>query len=102
MMKIVHCTGRPGKKGDPLGMQDGSSEEQQLEKARAVFATIDKDGSGGISLSELQIGLQEVLGFDADEEMVWHPSSNSTALAALSAPSIAESARSRRVDAVAA
>lgn len=62
--------GRPGKKGDPLGLSDGSSEAQQLKKARAVFKEFDTDESGTIDLEELKVGLRQVLHYDAEEDQV--------------------------------
>jgi len=63
--------GRPGKRRpDPLGLFDGSSEKEQIEKAKKVFAMIDKDQSGGVTEEELRMGLKEVFGFEAKKGQV--------------------------------
>ena len=66
--------GRPGDEAhDFLGLAGDMtqvSDDERRERIRALFSKLDTDGSGKIDAQELDAGLKDVLGFDADEGTV--------------------------------
>ena len=67
--------GRPGDEAhDFLGLSHGDitkvSDDERRSRIKTLFSKLDTDASGKIDISELGVGLKDVLAFDADEATV--------------------------------